>query len=175
MNRCVLRVVPRGLESVGLLPTLPPDVFLEQRSHFSITTRLEAGLEAGFEWLGPRALSSSASGSRRDHWRSRPWSLLLLVNGPSRTLAFEVQEWALTWWVHAEVLPSTQGLSCPEDAVFQNRWAPCLGVAAGGGRGQPSAAAHPPFPRLTLGWDFGVMGRFLRARDGSFLNVITCK
>lgn len=56
MNRCVLRVGPGGLESLGLLPTLPPHVFLE-RSHFFITNRFEAG----FEWLGPRPKSDLPS------------------------------------------------------------------------------------------------------------------
>lgn len=51
MNRCVLRVGSGGLESLGLLPTLP-HVFIKQ-SRLSITTRLEAG----FERLGPRAES----------------------------------------------------------------------------------------------------------------------
>lgn len=58
----------------GPLPTLPP-VFTKQ-SHFSMTTRCEAGFE---DWvLGP-SQSSSASVFRRDHRRSKPWSLLLLV------------------------------------------------------------------------------------------------
>lgn len=76
VNRCVLRVGPGGLESLGLLPTLP-HVFLEQ-SHFSIITRLEAG----FEWLGLKAESVRLWIQKRDHWRSRPWSLLHL-QGPS--------------------------------------------------------------------------------------------
>lgn len=77
-----------GLGSLeGLAPS--PNPSCSPRAVTSFTARLEE--------MGTRAGPGLSSGSRRDHWRSRSWSLLFLVIGLSRALALEVQDWALMW------------------------------------------------------------------------------
>lgn len=130
-----------SLDSLGPLPTLPPDVFTEQ-SHFSITTRFETGLE----WLGPWTQPAllAASGSRRDHWRSRPWSLLLLVAGSSRGPSSSSPGLGVD-------LVGAPMCSHPSKGT-ETRGCPFPGQTARA-RAAFSGSSFPTFPRLVLGWD----------------------
>lgn len=78
-----------GARTVWVL-SLPCLLF--SQSHFSMTTRSEAGFE---DWvLGP-SQSSSASVFRRDHWRSSPGPCCCWWLGLPRALV-KVYGWALT-------------------------------------------------------------------------------
>lgn len=147
----------------SLLPILPPDFFFSlfwKKVYFSILTRFEAGLwSPGFlsvwTWKGPlekQALLSCSSGG----W-AQQWSLLLKPR-----IGHDL--------VGASALPASI-YSCLEDAFprIDRSW------VSGVGGGQPSMAAHTSAPQTCTGGGYGTMGRFLRAGNGSFLNVITCK
>lgn len=92
VNRCSSELA-WSLDSLGPLPTLPPDVFTEQ-SHFSITTRFETGLE----WLGPltQPVLLAASDLEGTIGGAGPRPCCSWWLGLTGALALKFQDWALT-------------------------------------------------------------------------------
>lgn len=108
-----------SLDSLGPLPTLPPDVFTEQSqvtspSQPDLRLALSGWVVVPSQSCQPLDLEGTIGGA--DPGPCCSWWLGLTGSLALKSPGLGVD---LVGAPHPQVLPSTQGPSCPKDALFQ--------------------------------------------------------